>query len=265
MKFKKYKIHCKNRIHGEKEVDFIVNVSKNSHRMLQKTVDGKIDTSIILTPAYHRMYCFYQGRTMYYDLKTIPDKLKVKSDNWTIEGLFSSCWSLEKVDLSELATQNITDMSCLFESCNRINSIKFGGKFNTKNTRNMTSMLRNTWSLRRVDLSCFNTSMVTQMGSMFESSGVSELDLSSFDTRSVENMWGMFRFAENLTTLKLNFNMQNVTSANAMFEGTKNIKNGDIRFYNVPRSKWADRAAFMQATMLDKCPIADKVVVEFKD
>lgn len=57
-------------------------------------------------------------------------------------------------------------------------------------------------SLTELDLSNFDTSSVTDMGSMFEDcSSLTELDLSSFDTSSVTDIIWIFEGCQNLQTI----------------------------------------------------------------
>src|SRR5699024_3151486 len=71
----------------------------------------------------------------------------------------------DKLDLSELSTEGVTDMEYMFGEV-RIDSL---------------------------DLSNFDTSDVTKMESMFAYSRIDSLDLTSFDTGNVKRMTAMFR------------------------------------------------------------------------
>ena len=51
-----------------------------------------------------------------------------------------NCSSLEKLDLSNFNTSNVTDMSSMFQNCS---------------------------ALKKLDLSCFNTNNVKEMKTMF--------------------------------------------------------------------------------------------------
>lgn len=75
--------------------------------------------------------------------------------------------AVESLDLSGLDTSRVTDMSCMFRGCER---------------------------LECVDLSSFDTSRVTNMNAMFEGcSSLRGLDLSGFDASQVKRMKAMFR------------------------------------------------------------------------
>ncbi|MDO4842175.1 MAG: BspA family leucine-rich repeat surface protein [Phoenicibacter congonensis] len=92
-------------------------------------------------------------------------------------GMFSSCVSLEELNLSPLDTSNVTDMSCMFDYCA---------------------------SLKVLNLHGLNTSKLQLMGAMFLGCvELKELDLSSFDTSSVANMDFLFWDCLRLTKLTL--------------------------------------------------------------
>ena len=88
----------------------------------------------------------------------------------------------------------------------------------------------NTSNLTTLNLSNFDTSKVTDMGSMFYgTSNLTTLNLSSFDTSNVTNMSYMFYGMSNLTTLNLSsFNSSNVTDMSCMFSGMPNLITLDI-------------------------------------
>ena len=82
----------------------------------------------------------------------------------------------------------------------------------------MDRMFSNTRKLITLDLSNFNTSKVTNMDSMFFTSGLTSLNLSSFNTSKVTDMSYMFYDMRNLTSLDLsNFDTSKVTSMDFMF------------------------------------------------
>ena len=91
---------------------------------------------------------------------------------------FNGAQSLtEIVELKNLNTSEVTDMSAMFYGCS---------------------------SLTSLDLSSFNTSKVTNMGSMFSYCySLTSLDVSSFDTSNVTNMESMFFGCYNLTDVDL--------------------------------------------------------------
>ena len=91
--------------------------------------------------------------------------------------------------------------------------------FDTSKVTNMGSMFYGMRSLTTINLSGFNTSNVTDMFSMFyDMFNLNSLDLSNFDTSQVTDMYSMFRGMSNLTTLNLsNFDTSQVTDMQYMF------------------------------------------------
>ena len=84
---------------------------------------------------------------------------------------------------------------------------------------------------KKLDLSNFNTSNVTDMSYMFYESQATTLDLSSFDTSNVTDMSNMF-LGSWATTLDLSsFDTSKVTSMGGMFQGSK-IVNLDLSSFD---------------------------------
>lgn len=103
----------------------------------------------------------------------------------------TTCYS---ADLSNLNTDNVTDMNNMFNACYNLNS---------------------------VDLSSFNTINVTSMEMMFRNcTSLVTLDLSSFDTRSLQSTYYMFQGSNKLQTIYVseNFVVDGVSSSGYMFE-----------------------------------------------
>ena len=119
--------------------------------------------------------------------------------------------------LSNLNTENVTNMSQMFYACTGLTSLDLSN-FNTSNVTDMSYMFCST-NLLSLDVSSFNTSKVTNMSYMFYyCSYLTDLDVSSFNTSKVTNMSYMFGYCSNLTSLDLsNFNTAKVTNMEAMF------------------------------------------------
>ncbi len=110
-----------------------------------------------------------------------------------------------------------------------IEEIDFGEGFNTSNVTDMGSMFDGCSGLTSLDVSNFNTSNVTNMGGfrggimggMFSGCyRLTSLDVSNFNTSNVTSMSYMFSGCSGLTSLDLsNFNTSNVTNMNGMFMG----------------------------------------------
>ena len=88
----------------------------------------------------------------------------------------------------------------MFHGCNDITEIDLS-KFDTSLVTDMSTMFCDCGSLSSLNLSNFNTSLVTNMWGMFQNCySLASLNLSSFDGRS-----GKFRFAKNFATFRFGF------------------------------------------------------------
>ena len=138
---------------------------------------------------------------------------------------FQNCVKLQDIkDIRNLNTENVIDMSLMFQYCSSLASLDLTG-FNTANVTDMSQMFEDCSSLASLDLSSFNTENVTTMKSMFwECSSLASLDLSSFNTEKVTEMREMFGYCMSLTSLDLTgFNTANVTDMTIMFRGSSSL------------------------------------------
>ena len=116
-----------------------------------------------------------------------------KTDNVkNMSGMFNGCYFLEELDLSNFNTNNVTNMSGMFKGCQRLKELNVSN-FNTNNVTNMKEMFYDCSSLEELDLSNFNTNKVTDMSCMFAGcSSLEELNISNFNTINVKKMKYMF-------------------------------------------------------------------------
>ncbi len=114
----------------------------------------------------------------------------------------------------------------LFLNFTNVVSINFSF-FDTSRVTNMGSMFNNCNSLSDLNLNGFNTSSVTNMGSMFQKcSSLLSLEIDNFDTSNVISMGNMFETCNSLIDLDLsNFSTDKVTNMNYMFNGCNNLVN----------------------------------------
>ena len=157
------------------------------------------------------------------------DLSNVNTENvTTMRSMFCGCKSLTGLDLSSFDTRNVMDivgMNGLFEGCKSLTSLDLSS-FDTRNVTTMRSMFSGCESLTSLDLSSFDTRNVTNMGSMFSScKSLTSLDLSSFDTKNVTNMDRMFLFCNSMTRLNLsNFSINGNCQMDYMFYQCDNLK-----------------------------------------
>ena len=174
---------------------------------------------------------YYTGKYNH-DLKSLsfvtPIELKYLS--------FIGCDGLNKVDLSNVNTENVTTMRSMFCGCKSLTGLDLSS-FDTRNVTNMHHMFGDSESLTNLDLSSFDTKSVTDMSFMFlNCDSLTSLDLSSFDTRNLTIMYGMFSGCESLTSLDLSsFDTRNVTDMEGMsilFEGCKSLTSLDLSSFD---------------------------------
>ena len=115
--------------------------------------------------------------------------------------MFSECYALTSLNLSNFDTSKVTDMSNMFYVCRALTSLDLSN-FNTSNVTDMSSMFDSCSKLTSLNLSNFNTSNVTNMGYMFYNcSKLTSLNLSSFDMSKVTSTSGMLSYCSALTTI----------------------------------------------------------------
>jgi surface protein len=103
-------------------------------------------------------------------------------------------------------TEDVTDMSSMFEGDTALSTIDGIGLFNTTNVTNMAYMFKGCSTLQGLTLSSFNTQNVTDSGmvGMFQGcSKLQTLDIRSFTTARVTNMTNLFSGCTLLTTLDI--------------------------------------------------------------
>ena len=143
----------------------------------------------------------------------------------TLSRFFGGLVKLETITgLEYLNTANVTDMSLLFNNCQKLTSL---------------------------DVTHFNTAKVTNMYRMFNACGLTSLDLSNFNTAKVENMGLMFSGCSNLKTIYASdkFKTAAVTESKNMFLGCSSLS-GDI--------DWSDKAVDKTYAKIDGGYFRDK-------
>jgi len=124
----------------------------------------------------------------------------------------------------------------LFNGCTNLTSIDLSS-FDTSNVTTMGSMFFRCSNLTSLDLSSFDTSNVTTISYMFYLCGnLTSLDLSSFDTSNVTTMSSMFDGCSNLTSLDLSsFDTSNVTDMGSTFDGCSNLTSLDLSSFDTSK------------------------------
>ena len=141
--------------------------------------------------------------------------------------LFSSCQSLESLDLSGFNTENVASMESMFSQCSSLRSLDLSS-FNTSKVIDMHLMFFKCTNLESIDLSSFDTENLQRMAHMFSSCTKLEmLDLSSFATPNMTSMLSAFQNCKNLKTIYVTsaFTTDKVTEGRSAFAGCVNLPN----------------------------------------
>ena len=171
-----------------------------------------------------------------YDI-TIGSNNTIYANPSSTSGLFSNLTNVTSIDLSNMDTSGMTNMSNMFSDNTSLTNITFGNNFNTANVTNMSGMFKNCTILKTIDLSSFDTSNAIIFASMFMNcQGLQNLDLKSFNTSNVTSMLSMFYNCSSLTSLDLSsFNTSNVERMETMFYNCSSLTSLDLSNFNTSK------------------------------
>ena len=208
---------------------------KDGKRRLDKQTDNYIIIEFVQTVVYGGM-TFLHDYNKYMTFAKQGNEI-IYTNNATdlpfpkFEGLTTNFLLMEEYKKIEIHfNQTLKDLSNFFsfeKDNNFANLISADfSHFDTSLVTDMNSMFRSCTLLKTLDLSNFNTSLVTNMGMMFAGCNyLQTLDLSNFNTSSVTDMSMMFIACFTLQTLNLsNFNTSLVTNMTLMFDGCSSLK-----------------------------------------
>ena len=152
------------------------------------------------------------------DLPNLQKITKLNNLNYSgkADQMFRDTPALTSIDVQNFDTSKITNMSYMFYSTG-IEKLDLSN-FDTSQVTTMFAMFDGATKLRSLNMKNFDTSQVTNMGYMFYNIVVSELDVSSFNTSNVSTMEGMFDSTTKLNKLDLsNFDTSKVNTMEYMF------------------------------------------------
>ena len=145
---------------------------------------------------------------------------------------FQGFENLKQIEgIENLNTENVTNMSCMFQGCSSLTSLDVT-HFNTGNVTSMYHMFTLCSNLAELDVTHFNTEKVTDMFSMFSScKGLISLDVTNFNTANVTEMSYMFYWCYKLKEIYVSdkFVTDAVISSDNMFLHCKTLS-GDIDY-----------------------------------
>ncbi len=158
--------------------------------------------------------------------------------------------------LQNINTENVTDMSEMFNGCNALTNVDLS-KFNTAKVTTMAGMFGSCSALTSLDVTMFDTSNVTDMSQMFYAcTGLSTLDVTKLNTEKVTNMNSMFYACSGLTTLDVTkFITKQVTDMGKMFYGCSKLS-PILNLTNFNTAQVTD-----MASMFENCSALTKILV----
>ena len=160
---------------------------------------------------------------------------------------FAGCTELTSIEgIEYLNTENVTDMSNMFNCCTALTSLDVTN-FNTAKVTDMSRMFFCCQRLNTLDVSNFNTAKVTDMSYMFMGcEALTSLDLTSFNTAKVTYMHYMFSGCSALTAIYASdkFVTSQVEASSSMFYNCKNLISATKFVNNKTDHKYANYAGY---------------------
>jgi surface protein len=159
----------------------------------------------------------------------------------TLSGANISTFRISEISFANLlenfkavqSTTACTSLLSTFQYCYSLQTLNLSS-FNTALVTNMSYMFTGCTSLQTLNLSSFNTALVTNMSNMFQYCySLQTLNLSSFNTALVTNMSYMFNSCTSLQTLNLSsFNTALVTNMSYMFYSCYSLQTLNLSSFN---------------------------------
>lgn len=154
-----------------------------------------------------------------------------------IGGVSSPYMYVESMDLSQLDTSAVVNMSEWFKRCENLKSLKLGGQFSTASVRDMSNMFYKCTNLSTLDVSGWDTSKVTNMHTVFYGcKNLTTLDVSGWNTSQVTTMAGLFNGCKGLTTLDVShWNTSKVDNMYLMFSDCASLSELDLQSFDTAK------------------------------
>lgn len=134
----------------------------------------------------------------------------------SMSGMFKDC-KVKHLDLSSLRTNNVTDFSDMFCSCNDLIDLNVDG-FDTSNAEDFHGMFHGCIKLTQLNVKHFNVDNVLHMSCLFSKClRLKVIDLESWDFSQVSDANEMFAYCEKLEKIIANFNFKMIKEMAFMF------------------------------------------------
>ena len=176
-----------------------------------------------------------------------------------MSGMFRGCKNITGLNLNDLNTSNVTDMSYMFSQCNGAENLDFsaidtskvetiaymfsnnsftnfnGKNLNTSNVKNMVGVFSDCSRLKSVQIDQWDTGNVVDMSNMFTSCGLDEVDLNSWDTHSLERIAGMFGHSRVIEVKIGDWDTSNLKDMWGTFSWCTRLQSLDISMWSTPK------------------------------
>ena len=164
------------------------------------------------------VYAYFTWGILYYT--TQAETIYMNPDS---SFMFARMSWITRLNLNNLNTENVINMSFMFRSNDVINVDI--SEWDTSNVRNMSFMFYYCDNISRLDLNSWDVSSVTTMESMFNGcSSLTWLDLSNWDTSSLTKIPLLFWWCNSLEYVDLsNWTTSNLTQMNNAFTSCNNL------------------------------------------
>lgn len=149
-------------------------------------------------------------------------------------------------------TSNVTNMSFMFYNCRNVTSLDLR-HFDTSNVTTMRQMFTVCNGLTSLNFNGLNTSKVTDFDNAFSAVNLKTVDLTGLDTSRATNLSYMFCDCSKLETIgDVTFDFTSATNISQMFRNCTKLGqlSYELKFKNVPSSRWADKSALRSAAYI---------------
>jgi surface protein len=172
--------------------------------------------------------------------------------------MFNGCTNLQYLDdLSGWDMRKVYDFGFMFYKCKKLQALEGIGAWKFENLEKAMCLFMDCKSLTELDIANWNMSKVQTFNHMFASDDQNKgdmkfkkLDLSKWDTSSATNMGSMFYGCGQLTELDLSdWNMPNLTTVTHMFADCYKLEKIDVSGWQTPSLVCMD-AMFNHCTSL---------------
>ena len=134
----------------------------------------------------------------------------------SMSGMFKDC-KVKHLDLSSLRTNNVTDFSDMFCSCNDLIDLNVDG-FDTSKAKDFHGMFQGCIKLTQLNVKHFNVDNVLHMSCLFSRClRLKVINLESWDFSQVNDTNEMFAYCEKLEKIIANFNFKMIKEMAFMF------------------------------------------------